>query len=65
MTDSVKCGDKLTITASPKLMLDLSDALEQWLIKLSEQGDIETDRECLSMSQDIIGILLANSKRGF
>ena len=45
MTDSVKFGDKLTITASPKLMLNLSDALEQWLIKLSEQGDIETDRE--------------------
>lgn len=65
MTDFVKCGDKLTITASPKLMLDLSDALEQWLIKLSEQEDIETDRECLSMSQDILGILLANSKRGF
>lgn len=65
MTDFVKCGDKLTITASPKLMLDLSDALEKWLIKLSEQEDIETDRECLSMSQDILGILLANSKRGF
>jgi hypothetical protein len=58
---TLKFGDKIRFTVSPGIILAIQESLEAWLIKLSEQGDIESDRETFGQTQEIIRLLFENS----
>jgi hypothetical protein len=61
----VKFGTQIQVIASPQALLNLSDLLEKWLIRIAESGDQEIDleREALGTATAIIAMLAEMEQR--
>jgi hypothetical protein len=55
---SIKFGEKVTFSVTPKIILDLEKMLGEWVVELSEnEGDIDLNKASLSVAQKIVVML--------
>jgi hypothetical protein len=55
---SIKFGEKVTFSVTPKIILTLEKMLEEWVVELSEnEGDIDLNKASLSVAQKIVVML--------
>jgi hypothetical protein len=55
---SIKFGEKVTFSVTPKIILNLEKMLEEWVVELSEnEGDIDLTKASLSVAQKIVVML--------
>ncbi|UXE61381.1 MAG: hypothetical protein KA717_39635 [Woronichinia naegeliana WA131] len=57
MSNQLKYGDKITVTMTPGLELDIAEILKKWVVHLSQQKDIDLDREQFQTMKEIIRTL--------
>lgn len=50
----VKFGETFQLVVSPQIILDVEEILEEWVVRLSEQENIDLERETMNMAQKII-----------
>lgn len=57
----VKFGESFQVIVCPALILEIDKMLEAWLTRLSEQENIDLERESIGMAQEIV---VAIAKKG-
>ena len=60
---TVKFGDKVEVTASPKLVIEFEEKISEWLAGVIDQGEV-TDRDTIAIAQGLISHLFEEALEG-